>query len=77
MRRPWEQPKVLSVSALPAGLGDCFIGDSETFNSCVNGPHTGSNTTPSSHFCTNGGIALAFAPTPACTTGGTPSVIEV
>ena len=74
MKGQWIQPKVLSVSALPVGLGDCYVGQTQTDTSCETGGQTGSGTIPNAHLCANGGYALPDGWGSGCQAGGTPLI---
>jgi len=59
-KRKWVAPQIVSVSALPAALGHCYIGDSEmpgdetAGGGCFSGQSTGLDRP---HTCNTGGFA--------------------
>ena len=70
-KRPWEEPQMLEVNALPEALGHCQNGSSEVPLECHNGEVTSGEGI--GHLCANGGIA---GPERAdCVTGNSPGQI--
>lgn len=49
-RMKWERPEIVEVQSLPAGMGNCEGGSTQTLTSCADGGYTGTD----GHSCSVG-----------------------